>query len=514
MNTSGQNSGGNPQNKTFEILRQIQSESPKNQDNQTISFGGKTVKFSQVFAPNRSQGKFSHLCPFSPPPNSLINMFSLNIFIANDQATIPLSIVPTSSSGPIFKKSDDLSGHKAISIALSKPSDSVSLGAAQQNPSIQSDGQHTKPGNLSRSQNRSNNTKTQIKGNVNKNQKKNQNRVERINPDQVNTSTGSILEVKTNSKNGSKTTCVKRIFTGQQTHGQVYFAQQGQGQIQRQRSGGIESGSDGARSDSEHENEAQNALIKQLLTAEKVQLTGKKQEITGPNHQNGGSVQQVSIEQLKTLGIRVQTDSERHVNSPNSIKSEGSSKGSSTPTTPNQISGVSPMNEVSVKTEPGLSDQDKSNPFVQHLKEAEKVKKGSLDMKQEFKTEPGVKLSQGPAVHLATKTDQKPNRKRKQSADTKDRVKKRKVKNEDGSILQPLSLAEAPIRLNIDALTPLGGGTVARLGKDWDGLGKKYWDEEWNYGGWLQDAVHFYNAFKELVCNMLRKVQLRNVSIM
>ena len=64
MNSSGQNSGGNPQNKTFEILRQIQSESPKNQDNQTISFGGKTVKFSQVFAPNRSQGKFSHFCPF------------------------------------------------------------------------------------------------------------------------------------------------------------------------------------------------------------------------------------------------------------------------------------------------------------------------------------------------------------------------------------------------------------------------------------------------------------------
>ena len=59
MNSSGQNSAGNPQNKTFEILRQIQSESPKNQDNQTISFGGKTVKFSQVFAPNRSQGKFS-----------------------------------------------------------------------------------------------------------------------------------------------------------------------------------------------------------------------------------------------------------------------------------------------------------------------------------------------------------------------------------------------------------------------------------------------------------------------
>lgn len=61
MNSSGQNSvgGGNPQNKTFEILRQIQSESPKNQDNQTISFGGKTVKFSQVFAPNRSQGKFT-----------------------------------------------------------------------------------------------------------------------------------------------------------------------------------------------------------------------------------------------------------------------------------------------------------------------------------------------------------------------------------------------------------------------------------------------------------------------
>ena len=396
-----------------------------------------------------------------------------------------------------------MSGHKAISIALSKPSDSVSLGSTQQNSGIQSggDGQHSVKTNLSRSQNRSNNTKTQIKGGVNKNQKKNQNRVERINPDQVN-STGSILEVKTNSKNGSKTTCVKRIFTGQQTHGQVYFAQQSQGQIQRQRSGGIESGSDGARSESEHENEAQNALIKQLLTAEKVQLT-KKQEISGQNHQNGGSVQQVSVEQLRTLGIRVQTDSERHINSPNSIKSEGSSKGSSTPTTPNQLSGVPNMDDVSIKTEPGLSEPDKNNPFV-HLKEAEKAKKGVIDMKQEIKTEPGVRPNQGPGVHVATKTDPKPNRKRKQSADTKDRVKKRKVKNEDGSILQPLSLAEAPIRLNIDALTPLGGGTVARLGKDWDGLGKRYWDEEWNYGGWLQDAVHFYNAFKETVFYILR----------
>ena len=395
-----------------------------------------------------------------------------------------------------------MSGHKAISIALSKPSDSVSLGSTQQNSGIQSggDGQHSVKTNLSRSQNRSNNTKTQIKGGVNKNQKKNQNRVERINPDQVN-STGSILEVKTNSKNGSKT-CVKRIFTGQQSHGQVYFAQQSQGQIQRQRSGGIESGSDGARSESEHENEAQNALIKQLLTAEKVQLT-KKQEISGQNHQNGGSVQQVSVEQLRTLGIRVQTDSERHINSPNSIKSEGSSKGSSTPTTPNQLSGVPNMDDVSIKTEPGLSEPDKNNPFV-HLKEAEKAKKGVIDMKQEIKTEPGVRTNQGPGVHVATKTDPKPNRKRKQSADTKDRVKKRKVKNEDGSILQPLSLAEAPIRLNIDALTPLGGGTVARLGKDWDGLGKRYWDEEWNYGGWLQDAVHFYNAFKETVFYMLR----------
>ena len=71
MNSSGQNSasGGNPQNK-FEILRQIQSESPKNQDNQTISFGGKTVKFSQVFAQNRSQGKvFSN----SAPPNAIFS---------------------------------------------------------------------------------------------------------------------------------------------------------------------------------------------------------------------------------------------------------------------------------------------------------------------------------------------------------------------------------------------------------------------------------------------------------
>ena len=405
-----------------------------------------------------------------------------------------------------------MSGHKAISIALSKPSDSVSLGTTQQNSGMQSggDGQHSKT-NLSRSQNRSNNTKTQIKGSVNKNQKKNQNRVERINPDQVNSS-GSILEVKTNSKNGSKTTCVKRIFTGQQTHGQVYFAQQGQGQIQRQRSGGMESGSDGARSDSEHENEAQSALIKQLLNADKVQLTGKKQESSGQSHQNGGAVQQVSIEQLKTLGIRVQTDSERHINSPNSIKSEGSSKGSSTPTTPNQLSGVPNMNDVSVKTEPGLSEPDKNNPFV-HLKEAEKAKKGTIDIKQEIKTEPGMRPNQGPGVHVATKTDPKPNRKRKQSADTKDRVKKRKVKNEDGSILQPLSLAEAPIRLNIDALTPLGGGTVARLGKDWDGLGKRYWDEEWNYGGWLQDAVHFYNAFKETVYYMLRNIYYAIIGI-
>ena len=55
--SGGTGGGANPQNK-FEILRQIQSESPKNQDNNTISFGGKTVKFSQVFAPNRTQGKF------------------------------------------------------------------------------------------------------------------------------------------------------------------------------------------------------------------------------------------------------------------------------------------------------------------------------------------------------------------------------------------------------------------------------------------------------------------------
>ena len=47
------NSVGGGQNK-FEILRQIQSESPKNQDNNTISFGGKTVKFSQVFTQNRT----------------------------------------------------------------------------------------------------------------------------------------------------------------------------------------------------------------------------------------------------------------------------------------------------------------------------------------------------------------------------------------------------------------------------------------------------------------------------
>ena len=52
---------------------------------------------------------------------------------------------------------------------------------------------------------------------------------------------------------------------------------------------------------------------------------------------------------------------------------------------------------------------------------------------------------------------EKGNRKRKQSADTKT-VKKRKTKGDDnGNNLQPLALAEAPIRLNIDSLTPLGG---------------------------------------------------------
>ena len=215
--------------------------------------------------------------------------------------------------------------------------------------------------------------------------------------------------------------------------------------------------------DTNQENsEAQNALIKRLLGAEKVDLqksTGKG--LPQVSTTQVSKIEHVSISELKTLGISLQQNSEQAnsaLNSPVSIKSEGSSSS----TTPTQLIPTSGVQDVKQE----LDDKKK------------------IEVKQEFKQE-------------KPNLPQKGARKRKQSVDAKS-TKKRKLKQDDTNhtTLPPLSLAEAPIRRNIDSLPPLGGGTIAKLGREWDGLGKNHWIDEWNFGGWIQSSLHFYDAFR------------------
>ena len=224
--------------------------------------------------------------------------------------------------------------------------------------------------------------------------------------------------------------------------------------------------------------EAQNALIERLLNAEKVDLQ-KGTPIKGITPVSVASTQlskieHVSISELKTLGISLQQSTPDQagssgVNSPiSSVKSEGS--GGSSSNTPTQL----------LPTQPGDVKQE-----IVDSKPSVEVKK--LDLKTEFKDK-------------APLQNQKGVRKRKQSVDTKS-SKKRKLKQEEisqggGAALPPLTLAEAPIRRNIDSLPPLGGGTISKLGREWDGLGKKHWIQDWNFGGLIQSSLHFYDAFR------------------
>ena len=400
----------------------------------------------------------------------------MKIIIANEQPGIPLSIVQAGRSGThIYKKLEDgttvtTSGHKQISIALQKQSDpdakqaiaatrgtriTVNAGSSKAN---------ARPKNSSKS------------------------RVKRITPEDT-------TIIKQESNGTAKSTkspapgSVKRIYQQQQIqqNGQTVFFQQGvpAGPF-ISRKGTEES------PDDNNENADKQTLIKRLLSADKVDVGSGKQTAG-----QSGPIQEVSIAELEKLGLSVKrTDSERVVNSPSSIKSEESTKSSNsnqslTPTTnvptmpieEQQMTFKTEMPDTGRPTDVSQGNSIPNSPFVSMNHKLDE-KKGLIDIKQESKPE-------------KSKIEKVNNRKRKQSADTKT-TKKRKTKADEGNgnSLIPLSLAEAPIRLNIDSLTPLGGGTVAKLGKDWDGVGKKYWYDTWNFGGWMQNAVHFYDVFR------------------
>ena len=239
-------------------------------------------------------------------------------------------------------------------------------------------------------------------------------------------------------------------------------------------------GNGGGGGANQENSDAQNALIKRLLGAEKVDV--QKSTVKGSNN---AKIEHVSISELKTLGISLQhqNNSEQAnsaINSPVSVKSEGSSSS----TTPTQMMPSTSTSAATVDVK------------QEHLE----MKHEKREIKAEFKE----KLL--PQHNQQSSSSQKGTRKRKQSVDAKS-TKKRKLKQDEqqahggggsggGVTLPALTLAEAPIRRNIDSLPPLGGGTVSKLGRDWDGLGSKEWQGEWNFGGWIQSSLHFYDAFR------------------
>ena len=178
------------------------------------------------------------------------------------------------------------------------------------------------------------------------------------------------------------------------------------------------------------DSEAQNALIKRLLGAEKLDVQKKGQNVTPVT----SSTQCVSISELKTLGISLKQS--ENTGSPVSVKSEGSSSS----TTPTQL--VPP-------TPPPATGVDVKQEHIAEVKEK----------KPEFKPEiKDVKIGAGSAQKGARK---------RESVDTNDgNASQTDESNNGGNLLTPLPLAEAPIRRNVDLLPPLEAELYARTGMD------------------------------------------------
>ena len=241
--------------------------------------------------------------------------------------------------------------------------------------------------------------------------------------------------------------------------------------------------------DTDNVENPQHELIKKLLNANQLTLHqphGQKSQVASGNIRSPQTesanrpITSVTEQELKSIGISLKhQECQMAAMSPaksddtSSIKS-GSSTQPSTPTSaiPDVTSGSTSGALSDVKHPPSLSLQ---------------IKQG-LNIKPETTSEKDIK-----------NVDKEKSRKRKKSLDAKP-IKKRKRGDENQTSPQqliPLNLAEAPIRLNMDACPPLGGGTISQLGKDCEECGKMGWHGNWNYDGWIVNSANFYDVIKK-----------------
>ena len=230
-------------------------------------------------------------------------------------------------------------------------------------------------------------------------------------------------------------------------------------------------------SDSVNEN-PQHELIKKLLNANQLTLhqPQKQSNIRSSPQEHTRPVTSVTEQELKSIGISLKHQDQMAAMSPaksddtSSVKSGGSTQPSTPTSAVPDVAGSIVLPNSDVKPTP-------LHPTFQK----------AIDIKQETQSEKDIKI------------EKEKSRKRKKSLDAKP-IKKRKRGDESHTSPQqliPLNLAEAPIRLNMDACPPLGGGTISQLGKNCEECGKSGWEGNWNYDGWILNAANFYDVIRD-----------------
>ena len=247
--------------------------------------------------------------------------------------------------------------------------------------------------------------------------------------------------------------------------------------------------------DSDNVENPQHELIKKLLNANKVTLhqthvpKQANNNIRSPQESgnSGRPVTQVTEQELKSIGISLKHQDQMASLSPaksddnSSVKSGGSTQPSTPTSAVPDVAGSIVL--------PTAGQHDDTAKQTQPHSTFQKV----IDIKQE----PNANGDKD------VKLEKEKTRKRKKSLDAKP-IKKRKRGDADchnsPQQLIPLNLAEAPIRLNMDACPPLGGGTISQLGKNCEECGKSGWYGNWSYDGWIVNAANLYDAIKEFDC--------------
>ena len=486
----------------MEILRQIQSE--RKGKGQTLSFGGKTANMAQIRMIANTQGQGQGQGPNAgqgQTPRVLqvtTTAASSQIESSNQSPGIPLIV---SSSGSVFSSQAKVSDANQpqgmmvnqpakISIALKPNEDgAVTTGGASAGSKQSTNQKARKPRPKKQKKTKIDHgaatttvtTPTSTPSTATSGEK----HTERAASPQTAKSVATDHQRNLQPSNFSNFIQQKQIlpviseFQQQQSGHQMATVSQAQaGSINVTTSAIIEGDSENSVN--------QQGLIKKLLNAHKITLqpthsvntsTKNVAKKEGSVTSSGRPVTSVTEQELKSIGISLKhQDQLVGQQSLSPAKSDDSSAKSGSSTQPSTPTSTMP--------------DSTSATLIPAPKTVQNTLPKEIVIKQEVNAEKNVENA---------KSEKEKNRKRKKSLDAKP-VKKRR-KGEDANTnpqqLLPLQLAEAPIRLALDACPPLGGGTLSQLGKECEEGGKGGWKGDWFFDGWPRNAASFYDVISE-----------------